>query len=136
LNRAALIERLIVEEGLRLKPYVDTVGKVTIGVGRNLTDKGINRRIAFLLLEEDVDEALAECVKHIPSWDKLTDSRRLVLCDMMFNMGWPVLSQFHNLLDAVQLGDWARASASMLGSKWARQVGERATLLAALMVSG
>ena len=40
-------EQLILHEGLRLKPYRDTVGKLTIGVGRNLDDVGITRAEAF-----------------------------------------------------------------------------------------
>ena len=39
----ALVKPLTkINEGLRSKPYVDTVGKVTIGVGRNLTDRGLS----------------------------------------------------------------------------------------------
>ena len=33
-----LIEQLIDHEGIELKAYKDTVGKITIGVGRNLDD--------------------------------------------------------------------------------------------------
>src|SRR4051812_27390106 len=40
-NRDALVNQLIIDEGLKLSPYTDTVGKLTIGVGRNLTDVGI-----------------------------------------------------------------------------------------------
>lgn len=34
-----LIKDLILDEGLELKPYKDSVGKLTIGVGRNLDDR-------------------------------------------------------------------------------------------------
>ena len=36
-----LVQQLTRDEGIRNKPYVDTVGKVTIGVGRNLSDVGL-----------------------------------------------------------------------------------------------
>lgn len=50
MNLTALKEELIRDEGLRLKPYRDTVGKLTIGVGRNLDDVGITKDEAMHLL--------------------------------------------------------------------------------------
>lgn len=41
-DMAMLLSELSRDEGRRLKPYLDTVGKTTIGVGRNLTDVGIS----------------------------------------------------------------------------------------------
>jgi lysozyme len=40
-NRKKLLTELIDDEDIRLKPYRDTVGKLTIGIGRNLYDRGI-----------------------------------------------------------------------------------------------
>ena len=45
---------LIADEGLRLKPYTDTVGKITIGIGRNLTDVGISKEEAYALCDTDI----------------------------------------------------------------------------------
>jgi lysozyme len=42
------------DEGLRLKPYQDTVGKWTIGYGRNLDDRGISKYEAEAMLRNDV----------------------------------------------------------------------------------
>ncbi len=42
-----LRQMLIRHEGLRRKPYRDTVGKLTIGAGRNLDDVGITREEAL-----------------------------------------------------------------------------------------
>ncbi len=44
-------------EGVRTHPYVDTVGKLTIGVGRNLTDRGLGVDEINLLFETDFDIA-------------------------------------------------------------------------------
>ena len=43
-------EQLMIDEGFRSKPYSDTVGKLTIGYGRNLDDVGITRNEAFQML--------------------------------------------------------------------------------------
>ena len=46
--------QLVRHEGLRLKPYRCTAGKLTIGIGRNLDDCGISQTEAYLLLENDI----------------------------------------------------------------------------------
>ena len=42
-RREAFIEKLIAHEGLRLEVYQDTLGIDTIGIGRNLEDRGITK---------------------------------------------------------------------------------------------
>ena len=42
-NRQDLIDKLVVSEGLRLQVYKDTLGIDTIGIGRNLGDRGITK---------------------------------------------------------------------------------------------
>ena len=41
--RTHLIKQLVQSEGLRLQVYQDTLGIDTIGVGRNLEDRGITK---------------------------------------------------------------------------------------------
>ena len=40
-NKDNLIQKLIQHEGLRLQAYKDSLGIATIGIGRNLEDRGI-----------------------------------------------------------------------------------------------
>jgi len=50
-NRGKLIDQLILHEGLRLQVYQDHLGIDTIGVGRNLEDRGItDGELAFMSL--------------------------------------------------------------------------------------
>ena len=58
LDLDALRSELRRDEGVRLKPYRDTVGKITIGVGRNLTDVGITPDEADVLLDHDIAAAI------------------------------------------------------------------------------
>ncbi|WP_232034153.1 glycoside hydrolase family protein [Mycoavidus cysteinexigens] len=46
------------DEGERFKPYFDTVGKITIGVGRNLTDGSVSQGECELLLQNDIAKRL------------------------------------------------------------------------------
>jgi lysozyme len=93
---------LMRDEGLRLKPYRDTAGKWTIGVGRNLSDRGITRDEALILLDNDVLVASADLDRNIPWWRDLSNGRRRALLNMTFNMGWPRLSGFQAMLRAFQ----------------------------------
>ena len=136
MNRDVLKKQLVDHEGLRLKPYKDTVGKLTIGVGRNLDDRGIAEAEAMYLLENDIDECVAHLDKALPWWGDLTPARQHVLLDMCFNLGIGRLLGFKNTLREVQEGNYDAAADNMLVSLWARQVGRRAQRLATMMREG
>lgn len=131
-----LLAELKRDEGVRLKPYTDTVGKLTIGVGRNLTDVGISDDECTALLENDIAKVLAQLDRSLPWWRKIDPVRQRVLVNMAFNMGMTGLLTFKNTLAAVQSGSYAAAAAGMLASKWATQVGARAERLADMMRTG
>lgn len=131
-----LIAQLITHEGLRLKPYRDTVGKTTIAVGRNLDDVGISEDEAMLLLGNDIYRAIHDLEIRLEWFYQMDDARQAVLIDMCFNMGWPRLSQFKKTLAYCEAGNWSAAAAEMLNSTWAKQVGNRAKTLSLMMESG
>ena len=68
---------LVRDEAVRLKPYRDSVGKLSIGVGRNLDDKGISEQEAMMLLGNDITEHLALLDKYLPWWAMLDEARQL-----------------------------------------------------------
>jgi lysozyme len=124
------------DEGLKLKPYRDTVGKLTIGVGRNLDDVGISKGEAELMLSNDVGLTGHALLSALPWTATLDQARFGVLLNMAFNMGVSGLLQFQNMLSFVKAGSWMSAADEMLRSKWAEQVGERAKRLATQMSTG
>ena len=130
---SALIEK---HEGGRAKPYRDGLGKLTIGVGRNLDDVGLSSSEIDLLLRNDILDKIAQMNREIPWWISLDDTRRMVLVDMAFNLGVSGLLAFKKMLNAVFAGDYRTAAAEMLSSTWAAQVGSRADELAGMMVKG
>ena len=131
-----LISDLERDEGVRLKPYLDTVGKTTIGIGRNLDDVGISDDEALYLCRNDIARTMADLDKHAPWWRSLSEARQRALANMCFNMGWYRLSGFVHLLAALQAGDWATAKTEALTSKWAAQVGNRASRIALMFEEG
>ncbi len=131
-----LIKLLITHEGLRLKPYRDSVGKLTIGVGRNLDDVGITEEEALYLLKNDIKRVLDFLKERLPYWNGLTETRKMALVDMCFNLGPGGFLSFKRMLAALERGDYEQAAREMLDSKWARQVGRRAEELAEMMREG
>ena len=125
-------------EGLRLHPYKDSVGKSTIGWGRNLEDKGITQAEAELLLSNDVHDAEddARALLGDGVFELLTDTRKAVMVNMAFNLGLTRLRKFVIMLKAMKEGRNLDAATAMLSSKWAEQVGVRATELARLWREG
>jgi lysozyme len=123
-------------EGLRLKPYTDTVGKLTIGYGHNLSDLGLRPDEAEYLFVNDLDRATAELLQRLPWIAMLDEVRHAVLIDMSFNLGIGGLLGFKQTLASVQRGDYEAAAKGMMRSKWATQVGGRASRLAMMMRSG
>lgn len=136
MDRSQVINDLIRDEGIRLKPYRDTVGKLTIGVGRNLDDNGISMGEAMTMLYNDVAAVESEVRTAFPWFTELSPGRQRVIINMCFNLGLPKLLGFRNTLAAIERGDYAAAAAGMLDSKWASQVGDRAKRLANLMEQG
>ena len=132
---AAIVESwLREEEGYRRFMYLDTEGVPTIGYGRNLKDVGINPVEAEFLLRNDMQSALIAAAS-FPWFDALSDLRKAVITDMIFNMGLPRFKSFKKLLRAVENRDYPVAALEMLDSKWAKQVGDRADKLAYVMVN-
>ena len=126
-------EMLRHQEGERLTPYVDSVGKVTIGIGRNLTDKGISVEESRAFLYRDIADAIQDVMHCFSCYDQLSRPRQLVLISMAFNLGRDRLSKFVRFIGAVHLGKYDEAAQEMLNSKWTEQVGTRATTLAHMM---
>lgn len=136
MTRERLRAALVRDEGIRLKPYRDSVGVLTIGVGRNLDDVGISAREAYYLLDNDIACAERECREAFPWFDALDPVRQDVLLNMAFNLGIVGLKGFVRTLAAVRRGDYTAAAKGMLASKWAKQVKRRAARLASEMETG
>lgn len=122
---AELQAELTQDEGLRLFPYKDTVGKTTIGVGRNLTDRGISNDEAATLLVSDIALCEAQLDKGLPWWRVLPAPQQRVMLNLCFNMGYAGLSTFHQFLGFMQAKNFAAAASDLAGTAWYGQVGGR-----------
>lgn len=133
---SALISELERDEAVKRFPYPDGKGNITIGVGRNLSAKGLSPSEIQTLLSNDIADTAAGLDEHLPWWRDLSDARQRVLINMAFNMGIGGLMGFHATLAAIQEGRYGDAANDMMASAWASEVGDRASRLADMMRAG
>ena len=120
------------DEGFRDKVYKCTADKLTIGHGHNLEDGTMPEYVAESLLVHDIAVALQEC-EDLPWFSTLSDVRKRVIVNMVFNMGLPTFLEFRMTIAAIKCKDWSGAADEMVNSKWYVQVGDRARRLVAMM---
>jgi lysozyme len=129
----ALVNRLIRHEGMKLRAYFDSVGKITVGIGRNLEDNGISEEEAMLLLKNDLARVETLVCAAFPWFLSLSETRQEILMEMAFNIGVPRLMGFTRMLAALKRQDYEAAANEMMASRWASEVKGRAVELANLM---
>lgn len=126
---------LVKHEKLMRFPYVDTVGKITIGIGYNLSDRGISDEWINTQFQMDVEYFYSQ-LRHDFKWfDSLNSDRQIILVDMCF-MGYKKFLQFDKMLAALSQGNYELAAEEMLNSEWAQQVKGRAIDLSNGMRTG
>lgn len=111
-------------EGREKFPYVDTLGNITIGIGYNLTARGVTDAWIDQEFDNDIDYFYNQLTIDYPWYQELTEARQLVLIDMAF-MGYKKLQQFTNMFEAINRKDFKTAAEEILNSKWAKEVKER-----------
>ena len=133
--KSELVKHLVWAEGKRAFPYEDSVGKTSIGVGRNLDDRGLREDEIQLMLTNDLNEAMAEA-QSFAWFADLDPVRQLVIADMIFNMGKTRFSGFIKTIAAIEAKQFEVAAGQMADSKWFRQTGRRAQRLCQAMATG
>lgn len=118
-------EDLIRDEGVALRPYKDTVGKLTLGVGRNLDDVGITEEEAVYLLANDLKRVEADLDRDFAWWRGRPDGVQRVLQNLCFQLGSSGLSGFKRFLAAVNAGDYQTAIFELKSSQLAQQAPAR-----------
>ena len=135
-GKQKLKQLLVKHESYRQFPYTDTTGHLTVGIGRNLVDRGISVTEASYLLDDDIVYFFGKLAHFLGFFEKLNENRQIALIDMCFNLGIQGFLNFREMILALESHDYERAACEMLNSKWAEQVGERATCLATIMRTG
>lgn len=147
---SSLIRR---HEGLRLKAYRDTAGKLTVGYGFNLEAADAKAICSVLKLDYEeirngypITEAQADAILDLqlgmvnaqaktlfPNFAQMPCDVQSVVQDLIFNLGLGGFSKFHDTIASLKVGDWAGAADHLSDSLWFRQVGSRAVEDVALL---
>ena len=136
MDQKEVLERIKFHEGLRLMPYRDTKGQLTIGIGRCIEthpfsqkelsfcgdwQHGITANAAYQLCRNDIEECKSQ-LNTLGLWyHKLDDNRKYALLDMCFQMGFDGLKGFKKMLKHLENKDWQGAYYECLNSKYAKK---------------
>tara|TARA_B100000029_G_scaffold255063_1_gene251835 strand:+ start:267 stop:740 length:474 start_codon:yes stop_codon:yes gene_type:complete len=138
--RKRLKEEITSDEGCVLEVYKDHLGYPTVGVGHLIleTDEeygmGVGTPITQTrsdeLLFQDLGIVLKECEDRFHNnWRDWPEEVKLIIANMAFNLGLTRLVKFKKMFEALNAGDYKKASEEGLDSKWAKQVYNRAKRL-------
>ena len=115
--------------------YRCPAGKLTIGYGRNVEDLGLSDDEAKFLLENDILRCVQELASEYPWFKELEGARRDAIINIFYNLGATTFRTFENAVAAMERGEYKKAGAEFLDSKWATQVRGRALTLADMVVT-
>lgn len=146
IDKQKLRDQLSLHEGRRKFVYDDASGKgideacfvrgkPTVGVGRNLADRGLSDDEIDYLLDNDINDAIAEAQKF--RWfEALNPVRQAAVTELVFNLGIPRLGGFKKFLNFMNEHRYTQAAEELLDSKWAQQVKGRAVTISDMVKTG
>lgn len=138
---SSVMSMIKVHEGVRTRPYKDSLGLWTVGVGHLIGDgrslpPEYNREFSM----DEIDRIFAKDYAHhkkaaekIPGYDKLDEKGKAALIDLTFNMGPAWYKKWPRLQESLKEGDTEAAASSLENSLWYRQVGRRGPTIVSLI---
>lgn len=131
-------------EGVRTRPYKDSLGLWTVGVGHLIGDgKSLPPEYNRELSMDEVDALFAKDYQHhkeaatkIPGYNNLNNTGKAALTDLTFNMGPTWYKKWPSFTKSLSSGDAEGAASSLRDSKWYTQVGNRASEIVAMIAQG
>lgn len=131
-----LKKQLSIDEGYSETLYKCSKGKLTIGIGRNIEDRGLNQDEVDFLFLNDIKLSIEELERTFPFFKNLTQLRQEVLINMHFNLGLPKMLTFKNMIEELENENYLNASDEMIDSLWYKQNTNRVKRLAQQMIKG
>lgn len=126
-------QQIAAHEGFEPRPYLCPAGRLSIGFGRNLNDKGISFMEARFLLRNDIDDAKKDCKRIFTNWQNYSKYRQWAFIDMRFNLGPSGFRSFRKMIAAANDEAWFRVVKEAINSRWYHQVGRRSRYIVELL---
>ena len=134
-----LYEEIKADEGEILSIYKDHLGYDTFGIGHLVTEQDpehgqpegtpISQELVQAAFAIDIQKSIYYCEAQYNQWNNWPEEVRLIMVNMMFNMGPTRMAKFKNMHSALSMQDWKQAAAEGRDSLWYRQVTNRAERL-------
>lgn len=123
------------DEGRRSKPYRDTEGFLTIGVGHNLDAEGLCEEAIDAQLAYDIRTKILEPLdRHLAWWREHPEGVQRALGNLCFNLGISGLLKFKDTLSLIKAREYKLAAAQLLTNKrYHAQIGKRLDRIAELI---
>ena len=83
-------------EGVRKYPYRCSAGKLTIGIGRNLEDKGLSDSEVMYLFDNDLQDTQDSAESIFEDFSQYALEEQTVILDMLFNLGTTRFKTFNS----------------------------------------
>jgi lysozyme len=134
-----LIKMLKRHEGAENFVYLCTENRYTIGVGRNVDNRGglgLSEDEIDYLLSNDIVRCIKEINKEYVWFGDLDEVRTEAVIDAFFCLGATRFRGFHKMIEAFERADYKEAATQLLDSRFAEQTGNRATELAEIIKTG
>ncbi len=135
-----LKKRIRDHEGFVPKPYLDSLGKATIGYGHLITDednfeldKEYSKDELLKLFEKDFAKAEMGADQLVGHIQELHIEAKNIVTEMVFQLGTQGVRNFRKMISALEARDYQRASAEMLDSRWHAQTTNRCESLSKIM---
>ena len=146
MNINKLREELEFDEGCVYEIYNDHLGYPTFGIGHLVLESDpehgkplgttVCKERVVACFENDITNVFKDLDRNLPWWREHSDNLQRVLANMAFNLGITRLLNFKKFLGALELKHYKTAAAEMMDSRWATQVGPRATRLRDRVLEG
>lgn len=130
------------DEGRRKAAYADSLGYLTIGVGRLIDARrggGLSDDEIDYLLDNDIRRKAAALATKWPAFLALLATepvRARGILNMAFQLGVDGFLGFRNSIAYLERRQWQQAAANLRLSKWAQQTPERARRVIAMIETG
>ena len=145
MNLEQLRKELTEDEGCVYEVYNDHLGYPTFGIGHLVRESDpehgeeigtpVSEDRVIEAFESDIETVLSDCETLYPNFDSLPEEAQLIIANMIFNRGYPILSKFKGMKRGVDSEDWNAAADEMVVSRWYKQVTNRANRLVERMRS-
>ena len=155
-KQSSLSPDIIHEEGLRLKPYKDTRGYTTVGIGFNMDNptarkvwkeagvtapfqavkqgrQALTEAEAKKLAQKSYEIAKNDTKRLYPNFNKMSKNRQQALVNLSYQLGGPKLAEFDKANRAIRNGRFDVAAKHLAMSAWAKQTPERAKRIIAML---